>query len=337
LSGSLLAFLIIVVLLLVNFSRNTIGAQGDYLEEDQNSQNMALLSPGVSLSSLVNKASKEEELREDVEINIIGDNALLATVTAVSIDGAIGGAEFFFGQPDIYVVRDGDGVGSIAEMFGVTKDTIYSANEMKKGAKIKKGDVLLILPFSGVKYTVAKGDTLQGIANKHKTDVAEILVANEIENTSKISIGMELMIPGASIALDKPKRTSSRIIAKSSSYSIPVSSGYFINPLPGGRKTRGVKAGHYGVDIAAPKGTPILAATDGLVLIARNGYNGGYGKYVVVEDSSGIRTLYAHMSQLGTSVGAGVKQGQVIGYVGSTGKSTGNHVHFEVRGARNPF
>ena len=97
--------------------------------------------------------------------------------------------------------------------------------------------------------------------------------------------------------------------------------------------------GHQGIDIGAPKGTSIRAAAGGTVTIAKYGYNGGYGNYVKINHGNGIETIYGHCSALNASVGQKVSQGQVIAYVGSTGRSTGNHLHFEIRvngTARNP-
>lgn len=86
---------------------------------------------------------------------------------------------------------------------------------------------------------------------------------------------------------------------------------------------------HGGLDIGAPAGTPILAASGGTVSLA--GSNGGYGNCVVIDHGNGLQTLYGHMSSIGTSAGATVTPGQVIGYVGSTGNSTGPHLHYEMR------
>jgi murein DD-endopeptidase MepM/ murein hydrolase activator NlpD len=103
------------------------------------------------------------------------------------------------------------------------------------------------------------------------------------------------------------------------------------------RKSQGIH-GYNGVDLAAPTGTQVLAAASGQVLISRfGGWNGGYGNYIVIKHSNGTQTLYAHNSANYVSVGQWVSQGDVIGLVGNTGKSTGSHLHFEVRGAKNPF
>ena len=113
--------------------------------------------------------------------------------------------------------------------------------------------------------------------------------------------------------------------------------GYFVNPLPTGRKTQGLHGpGNRGIDIGAPKGTPIYASASGAVLIAKTGWSGGYGSMVVIQHPNGTKTLYAHMSKLGIRTGATVARGETIGYVGSTGRSTGPHLHFEVFNARNP-
>ncbi|KKS58388.1 MAG: Peptidoglycan-binding LysM [Candidatus Nomurabacteria bacterium GW2011_GWF1_42_40] len=114
--------------------------------------------------------------------------------------------------------------------------------------------------------------------------------------------------------------------------------GYFINPVPEfKRKSQGLHGpGMRGIDLAAPTGTRILASAPGTVIFARLGYNGGYGNMVTIQHPNGTKTLYAHMSRIATKVGARVERGELIGYVGSTGRSTGPHLHFEVFGARNP-
>lgn len=266
-------------------------------------------------------------------INIESNTALRPNTTSYST--AIGGVEEFSeGDLEIYVVHTGDTVDIVANLFGVSPDTILSANNMVKGDKLKVGDVLLILPFSGVEHTVAKGETLKGLATKYKIDIDDILSANDLDTDSKLVIGEKLMIPGANMITEtKPKPGTS--VAGSSK--VPSVAGYFVNPVPGSVKSRGVKPGHKGVDFAAPTGTNIRAAAAGTVLIARNGYNGGFGNYVVIQHPNGVKTLYAHMSKIATTQGAKVDQGELIGYVGNTGRSTGPHTHFEVLGAKNPF
>ena len=118
----------------------------------------------------------------------------------------------------------------------------------------------------------------------------------------------------------------------------PAQDGYYSNPVPGAIITQGIH-GWNAVDLGAARGTPIHAAADGTVIVARNNgaWNGGYGNYVVITHDNGTQTLYGHMTHAIVSSGQSVSAGQIIGYVGSTGESTGPHLHFEVRGAANPF
>lgn len=303
-----------------------------------NSQNMAILEASVSpLAFLDKKSSSVEKEVVALSSSIVSENSLASSVGPLGDDAgkAIGGGSF--DQVSVYVVRKGDSLSQIAEMYDVSIDTILSANDMKKGETIKEGDILLILPFSGVEHMIVKGDTLQGVAKKYKVDLDEILLSNDIDAGAKLTIGDKLMIPGAS--LSGSVSTSSGVAIKTSSSSqgsLKTISGYFINPVPGAKKSRGTSSTHRGVDLAAPTGTPIKASAAGRVTFARTGYNGGFGNLVIITHDNGTETLYAHQSSIATSVGATVAQGETIGYVGSTGRSTGPHLHFEVHGAKNP-
>lgn len=246
------------------------------------------------------------------------------------------GGEFFAeaglagsGQISVYVVRDGDTLSTIAKMFRVSINTIVWANDLR-GSTIKPGQTLVILPISGVRHTVARGDTVQSIAKKYKADIEDILSYNDLTKDSKLALGEEIIIPDGEVTT-----VSGGTI--SSGTNVVVSSGYYARPIQGGRKTQGVH-GHNGVDFGAPFGTPVLASASGRVILTRtSGWNGGYGLYVVISHSNGTQTLYAHLSSVNVITGEEVSKGQVIGGVGSSGKSTGPHLHFEVRGARNPF
>jgi murein DD-endopeptidase MepM/ murein hydrolase activator NlpD len=244
----------------------------------------------------------------------------------------------------LYTVRDGDSLSEIAEMFDVSVNTILWANDIKDAKLIKPGMQLLILPVSGVKYTVKKGGTLSDVAKLFNADVDEIALFNGIAADAPLAAGTELIIPGGEVAAAPAKKTASstgkafNTQASGVGKALAAPSGYFGNPLPGGILTQGLH-GHNAVDIGAPKGTPIYAAADGTVIVAKNdgAWNGGYGSYVVITHPNGTQTLYAHMSNDISTVGESVKKGQLIGYVGMTGEATGNHLHFEVRGAANPF
>lgn len=311
----------------------------------QNSQNLALLqantSPVLASTNNVNNKDKDnkiEAIDENANINIVSNTALVASVSPMSAYGGPDVSDFSSEEDtSIYVVRKGDTVKIVADLFDVTPDTVYSANDLKPGDKLKEGDVLLILPFSGVEHTVAKGETLQGIANKYKIDLEDILSANDLETNTKLAIGEKLMVPGGDMLSPTKPKASPKTKGEGFRPNVPLVAGYFINPVPSGTRSRGVKPGHKGVDLAAPTGTPIYAAASGAVLIARIGRNGGFGNYVVIQHPNGVKTLYAHMSRLGTTPGKQVSQGEIIGYVGSTGRSTGPHLHFETIGAKNPL
>jgi murein DD-endopeptidase MepM/ murein hydrolase activator NlpD len=114
--------------------------------------------------------------------------------------------------------------------------------------------------------------------------------------------------------------------------------GYFVCPVPGARLSQGLH-GHNAVDLAIAYGTPIQASASGIVIVNKsNGlWNGGYGNFMMISHPNGVETLYAHMSRTAVSVGQEVAQGETIGWIGMTGMTTGPHVHFEIRGAFNPF
>lgn len=231
----------------------------------------------------------------------------------------------------IYVVREGDTLSGIASMFGVTPNTIKWANDLPAKGTIRVGQTLTILPVTGVKYTTKKGDTLASIAKKFGADSEEIANFNAIDGS--LLAGSEIIIPDGEIAAPAVTRPATKTSAGASSYA-----GYFMRPIAGGVRTQGVH-GYNAVDLAAAVGTPIVASASGEVIVAKEGgWNGGYGSYVVVKHANGTQTLYSHASSVTAYVGQSVIQGQVVAYVGSTGKATGPHVHFEIRGGpRNPF
>ncbi len=246
----------------------------------------------------------------------------------------------------VYEVRPGDTLSEIADMFGVSVNTIIWANNLKSTRDVHPGDMLIILPVSGIEHMVVKGDTLKSIAKKYRADATEIAQFNGLDPETPLVVGSKIIIPGGEVATPIPSRTGAGIRFSSGRViyepylggSGPAQPGYYDNPLPGGIITQSIH-GWNAVDIGAPRGTPIRAAAGGTVIVARsNGaWNGGYGNYVVITHDNNTETLYAHMTHAIVSPGQAVLGGQVIGYVGMTGMATGPHLHFEVRGAKNPF
>lgn len=265
------------------------------------------------------------------DITVVDDVALLAEVgpegTLADID------EPLESQISLYVVRKGDTLSGIAQMFDVTTNTVLWANDLKSAKDIHPGDQLVILPISGVKHTVGKGETLASIVKKYKGDIAEVRAYNGLSEDAVVAVGTEIIIPHG---VETPVAPTTRISSPLRGGGGPDIAGYYSRPMYG-RKTQGLH-GYNGIDIGAPVGTPVMAAAGGTVTVARGfGWNGGYGQYIVISHGNGTQTLYAHLSQVAVSQGQYVPQGQVIGFSGNSGKSTGAHLHFEVRGARNPF
>jgi len=240
-------------------------------------------------------------------------------------------------QESIYVVREGDSLSQIAEMFGVSVNTIIWANDL--GQYIHSGQHLVILPFSGVRHQIGNDDTLSKIAKEYDAEVEDVIAHNNMSVGDTLIVGNFIDVPGGVKSAPAEQRASSPSAPQeraTSSGGYAQASGYFIRPIQGGIRTQGLH-GRNAVDLAAPYGTPIYAAAGGVVSKSRTGWNGGYGNYIEIEHDNGTGTLYSHNSRNIVSVGQRVHQGQVIGYVGSTGLSTGPHVHFEVHGASNPF
>ncbi|MDP2705173.1 MAG: peptidoglycan DD-metalloendopeptidase family protein [Patescibacteria group bacterium] len=289
-------------------------------EREANSQNIALLQ-GV-LNPTFNPASGGGDL-------VIVDDSALLPETGPSGD-EYGKVRPSSDQISLYVVHEGDSLSQIAKMFNVSVNTIVWGNNLR-GSTIKPGQTLVILPVSGIRHTVKSGDTLAKIAKTYKGDLDEIVQYNNISANASLAVGSVVIIPDGE-APQTATITSSSV--KGTTY--PHYEGYYMRPVQGVR-SQGLH-GYNGIDIAAPSGTPVFASASGVVIISRDsGWNGGYGDYVVIAHDNGTQTLYAHMSRVLARVGQVVSQGEVIGYVGSTGRSTGSHLHFEVRGARNPF
>lgn len=298
---------------------------------EMNSQNMALLQAPVNFEP---NPSKSEEYTP-----LVLGNALVAEIgpqgTVSDVQDRIST------EISLYTVRSGDTLSKIAEMFGVSVNTILWANELGKNPVLKEGQMLVILPISGVKYTVKKGDTIRGIVLKYKANLEEVLDYNDLTITSMLSIGDTIVIPdGEPTIIDVPKIATSRTTATNTVHDAngPFYPGYYVRPIDGGKRSQELH-GYNGVDLAAPVGTAIHASAAGTVIasMTNGGWNGGYGNYVIISHKNGTQTLYAHTQKNFVAVGDTVEQGQLIAKIGMTGKTTGPHVHFEIRGAKNPF
>lgn len=289
---------------------------------------------------------------ETPTVTIVSDEAIESKVGPMGTEADLSKDAYSSSSTkiNVYLVRKGDTLESIAKAFNVTKQAIvYANNDINMADLTKPGTSLIIIPLNGALYIVKKGDTTESISKKYKISVADILEYNVLEKSSDLKVGTTIILVGVSKSalIEKPvivKKPAPKPVVNNSDDVIQgqpsgqIANG-FIWPLPTGvgRISQGLH-GANGMDFAAPKGTPIYAVADGVILIAKiSGYNGGYGLYVVENYTNGAQSMYAHMSKVVAIPGATVKQGDLLGYVGSTGKSTGPHLHFEVRGASNPF
>ncbi|HSD98770.1 MAG TPA: M23 family metallopeptidase [Patescibacteria group bacterium] len=231
-----------------------------------------------------------------------------------------------------YTVEKGDTLSSIAQKFGISEDTIKWANDLTDDG-LTVGDSLKILPVTGVAYKVQAGDTVYSIAKKYATDAQKIVdfPFNDFANPETFSLvsGQILIVPDGVQPSSQPTY-SAPVYAQVPEYSGEVSGG-FVWPIRG-LLTQYFSLYHTGLDIAGPVGTPIYAAKSGVIDESSCGWNYGYGCHILMDNGGGYSTMYAHMvSQPVVGVGQSVSQGQLIGYRGSTGRSTGPHTHFEIR------
>lgn len=301
-----------------SFLGDLLGAKGENKEPAPlNSQTIPLL------QATLNPDPNNGRGGGDIAIN---NNALLEAI-----------ADIFESKPgpdqiSIYVVRQGDTLSEIAEMFNISVNTIRWANNLRSDEPIKIGQVLVILPVTGLQYTIKKGDTIKNIAKNFNADVEEILQFNNLSLDVTLKEGQTITIPNGDYT--EPRQETPQ---KPKIQNIPYYAGYYLRPIEGGRKSQGIH-GYNAVDLADSCGEPVFASASGDVLISRNyGWNAGYGNYIVISHSNGTQTLYAHLSKNIVSAGWHVTRGQIIGYIGTTGRTTGCHVHFEIRGAKNPF
>lgn len=233
-----------------------------------------------------------------------------------------------------YTVREGDTLGGIAEKFGVSSESVKWANEDVDWKRIEPGDMVKVPPVTGIVYEVKSGDTIYSIAEKFKTGPQGIVdfpfnsFADD-ENFTLV-VGQTLIVPDGVMpdATSAPGVFAKALTPDAGSVS---ATGSFVWPVYG-RITQGFRWYHPGLDIANKSGGAILAADSGTVTAA-GWVSNGYGYRVVLDHGNRYQTLYAHMSKISVVVGQSVTRGNVIGQMGSTGRSTGVHLHFEIIGS----
>ena len=249
-------------------------------------------------------------------------------------------------QPIEYEVLSGDAVFSIAQKFNISPETLLWSNYAvlrDDPHTLDVGQILRIPPTNGILYEWKEGDTLEGVANSFKATADDILnwSGNNLDLTNpEIEPGELVMVPGGRREFQQWV-VPTYAVGRSGTTSLPggceisgsviYGGGWFSWPTDN-RFLSGNDfwSGHLAIDIAAATGAPIYAADSGVVVYA-GWHPNGYGNVVMIDHMNGYHTVYAHLSSFNVSCGSNVVQGNIIGRAGSTGNSTGPHLHFEVR------
>ncbi len=263
---------------------------------------------------------------ESPDLYLIQENSIKASSPPIAVTpqilGSLGAEPKTIRKEVIeYTVKSGDNLWSISDKFDISLDTIRWANDLTKNSVIKQRQKLVILPVSGVLHFVKSGDTLSELAKKYKVKANKIAEFNGI-SAQKIFIGDILIIPRGK------KLSSSSYITK-----IPLVNSYFVFPCVG-KITQGLHW-YNAIDVANKCGTPIYATAGGTV--QKIGYIKRGGNRVRIIHPNGVATYYGHLSKILVKPREKVSQGQKIGIMGNTGRSTGCHLHYAVIGASNPL
>lgn len=270
------------------------------------------------------------------DLKIINENCVCGIsshrILSTQVLGAIFGEELQnSNEISEYTVGPGDTIESIAQGFNITANTIIWSNNLSKSSVLKVGQNLIILPVSGLLHVVKSGDTISDIAKTYKAKVDEIISYNNFKNENDIFVGDIIIVPGGAMPV---KQTSAPV-------QTPLASNYFILPVEGTVTQR--LHFYNAVDVANKCGTPFYAAASGVVQRVAYGWNLGGGNYITILHPNGVVSYYGHFMTSFVKPGDSVKTGDRIGLVGGgkgmagAGKSTGCHLHFDVRGAKNPL
>ena len=290
-----------------------------------------------NLSTLLAEVDKDIKAADSVKkepaavSEIADDDNLLALAedapdASASADSALPEAVSSIITYQTYRVKSGDMIGFIADAFDVTQDTIISVNNIKQSRLIQPGQYLKIPSMPGIIYTVKKnGETPATIAEKYKVNADKCASANYVSLDTELKAGTSLFVPDAELDWATRQEINGDLFKK------PLHARYWLSSNYGWRDSPfnpGKRTFHGGLDMAVASGTPIYAALDGTVTAV--GFNATYGNYVIITHHSGYKTLYGHMKSTACRKGNFVYTNTVIGYVGSTGMSTGPHLHFTV-------
>lgn len=297
---------------------------------DESSDKELKVSGAAKMNGTASEADSMDALAELDELAIIdsltetdADSDGLAAAEVLSQDARSSeGLELCYFT---YRVQKGDMIGFIADKFNVTQDTIISVNNIHQSRLIQIGQILKIPSMPGIVYTVKKnGETANSIAEKFEVSVEKLARVNHLQENQNLVAGQTLFAPDALLDWVTRQEINGDLFHK------PVRSRYYLSSYYGWRSSpfSGKRSYHSGVDMACPQGTPVYAALGGTVTSV--GYNNVYGNYIIVTHHSGYKSLYGHLSKQLVTRGKWVDTNSRIGLVGSTGLSTGPHLHFTV-------
>lgn len=242
----------------------------------------------------------------------------------------------------VYEVQADDTISSIAAHFNISENTVLWANGLSSRDVLRVGDHLTILPTTGVLHTVRSGDTLLAIAGRYEVGVAEIVEYNQLADEAKLAIGQKLIVPdgyiapaGAPTIVPRDTHLADRDGEDGPTPEPAAVEGEgFVWPTSTRHISQGFRWGHTGIDIDNRSRPPVYAALAGTVEFT--GWLGGYGNLIILNHGNGVQTYYAHLNKFYVKQGATIAKGAAIAQMGSTGRSSGPHVHFEVRRGGRP-
>ncbi|TSC91082.1 MAG: metalloendopeptidase-like membrane protein [Parcubacteria group bacterium Licking1014_17] len=307
-------------------------AMGKYIDETAASVVTGVSNGGMNDDGDVMAYPGMWDNRKSTMMTTVQDIAVVSRETVLTdvYDEGIGGR----GSIITYEVQEGDSLSFIAFDFGLNINTLLWANNLSNPDQLKPGMELQIPPTDGVIHKVKAGETIETIAKKYQSDVQKIFDFNGLSKSGSLQIGSVLVIPDGKIS-----KSGSAVLAQNSSSPfsyLPNLGSFFMLPTVG--FNWGVIHSRNGVDIANSCGTSIVAAADGVVTYAVNiGWNSGYGEFIKISHANNTETIYAHFSKVLVAIGQRVARGEILGLMGTTGHSTGCHLHFEVHGAKNPL
>lgn len=256
----------------------------------------------------------------DENAGIGGGDTMLPTIPPDTAIDPLALSELYY---SVYVVEKGDIVGNIAEAFGVSQDAIISVNRLKNTRALQIGQVLKIPSMDGIVYTVKENDTASSISDNYKISLEKLSLVNSLKSDT-LKEGEIMFLPDAKLDWATLQEINGDLFLSPLRYGYRFTSGYGWRRDP----FNGRRSFHNGVDLATYRGAPIYPALAGQVTAV--GYSKVYGNYVIIRHHSGYQTMYGHLSYISIRRGSYVTTDTKIGGVGSTGRSTGPHLHFTI-------